>query len=213
MDIYKIYNYFGNWFRPTRAKKINNRYDILNCPDSRVLDVGGGKYPWNLIRPAAHITILNQRRPKFVPIVDNIEFVIGDGTNLKFLDRSFDLVYSNSVIEHVGELENQKIFANEMLRVGKSIYCQTPNKWFPFEPHLLTGFIHWFPYSIARKLVRYCSVWGIVTKPSQQDIDNFLSTIRLLTIREFKDLFPGCEIQFERICGLTKSFIAERVWK
>ena len=213
MDIHTIYNFFMNRFRPARAKAIGARYPLLNNPEARILDVGGGSYPWDLLNPAAHITILNMSRPHTVPENTKWEFVIGDGTNLQYPDQSFDLVFSNSVIEHVGDFETQSRFAKEMLRVGKNIYCQTPNKWFPIEPHLIAAFIHWFPYPIARKLVRYGCIWGLVTKPSQQRIDEFLSTTRLLTLNEFKQLYPDCEIHLERFFGLTKSFIAERVLK
>jgi SAM-dependent methyltransferase len=213
MDIHAIYSFFMNRFRPARAKAIGARFPLLNNPEARALDVGGGGYPWDLLNPAAHITILNMSRPHTVPENTKWEFVIGDGTNLQYPDQSFDLVFSNSVIEHVGDFETQSRFAKEMLRVGKNIYCQTPNKWFPIEPHLIAAFIHWFPYPIARKLVRYGCIWGLVTKPSQQRIDEFLSTTRLLTLNEFKQLYPDCKIHLERFFGLTKSFIAERVLK
>jgi SAM-dependent methyltransferase len=210
MDIHKIYSFFTNRFRPARAKAIGARFPLLNNPEARVLDVGGSSYPWDLLNPAAHITILNMSRPHTVLEDTKWEFVIGDGTNLQYPDQSFDLVFSNSVIEHVGDFETQSRFAKEMLRVGKTIYCQTPNKWFPIEPHLIAAFIHWFPYPIARKLVRYGCVWGLVTKPSQERIDEFFNTTRLLTLSEFKQLFPDCDIRLERVFGLTKSFIAER---
>ena len=200
-------------FRPARAKAIGARFPLLNNPETRVLDVGGGGYPWDILNPAAHITILNMNRPHTVPENSKWEFVVGDGTRLQYADQSFDLVFSNSVIEHVGDLEAQKRFANEMLRVGKNLYCQTPNKWFPIEPHLIAAFIHWLPHSILRKLVRYCCIWGLVAKPSQQQVDEFLRTTRLLSLNEFKQFYPGCEIRFERFFGLTKSFIAERVIK
>ncbi len=72
-------------------------------------------------------------------------------------DGSFDLVFSNSVID-VGDLHAQRQFANKMLRVGKRVYCQTLNRWFPVEPCLIAVFIHWLPFSIARKVVRFASV-------------------------------------------------------
>ena len=198
-------------FRPARAKAIGAKFPLLNNRGARVLDVGGGGYPWDLLNPAAHITILNMSRPHTVPDDTKHEFVIGDGTNLQYADQSFDLVFSNSVIEHVGDFEAQKCFANEMLRVGKNIYCQTPNKWFPVEPHLIAVFIHWLPFSILRRVVRYGCIWGVITKPSQQEVDEFLNTTRLLTQDEFIELYPDCEIRFERVLGMTKSFIAERV--
>lgn len=135
----------------------------------------------------------------------------GDGTALQFGFKQFDLVFSNSVIEHVGDWDKQRLFAKEMIRCGKSIYLQTPNKWFFIEPHLIATFIHWLPFSVARHLVRWFSIWGWVTKPSQATIDDFLSHIRLLNEKEVKELFPGCNILNEKILGMTKSFIVVSV--
>ena len=211
MNMRSIQNYFMNLFRPARAQAIGARFPLLNDPNARVLDVGGGSYPWDLLNPAARVTILNKSRPPTVPDGARWEFVIGDGTSLEYPDRSFDLVFSNSVIEHVGDLEAQTKFANEMRRVGKHLYCQTPNRWFPVEPHLIALIIHWFPSSVVRRLARYGSVWGWATKPNRQQVDEFLSLIRLLSFKEFSQLYPDCDIRRERVFGLTKSFIAERI--
>jgi hypothetical protein len=98
-----------------------------------------------------------------------------------------------------------------MLRVGKRIYCQTPNMWFPVEPHLIAVFIHWLPFRMVRKLVRFASIWGWVAKPDQEKIDSFLKSTRLLNQHEVIDLFPNCVLRRERVFGLTKSFIVEKL--
>lgn len=153
------------------------------------------------------MTILNIKRPNVLPENEKWEYVVGDGTNLQYSDASFDLVFSNSVIEHVGDSASQKRFADEMLRVGRRIYCQTPNKWFFVEPHLIAPFIHWLPFRVQRRLVRWLSVWGWVTRPDQTQIDKFLLDTRLLSYRELRALFPGREIQRERFMLMTKSYI------
>ena len=135
MNIGSIYEFIMKPFRPARAIEIKKRFPILSDTNALVLDVGrevfrGSVFPWSEIKPAARIIILNRFRPNIVPENCRWEFVEGDGTNLQYADGSFDLVFSNSVIEHVGEFDTQRRFANEMLRVGKRIYCQTPNKWF-----------------------------------------------------------------------------------
>jgi hypothetical protein len=68
------------------------------------------------------------------------EAVVGDGRQTGFPDTAFAFDFSNSTIEHVGPGADQKALANEMCRVGKAIYCQTPNKWFPLKVHYLTLF-------------------------------------------------------------------------
>jgi len=197
-------------FRPVRARDIGKRFPILSDPQARILDVGGRAFPWAELMPAARITILNRARPHSVSEHCEWEFVEDDGTDLQYSDGSFDLVFSNSVIEHVGGFQAQRQFAAEMMRVGKRIYCQTPNLWFPIEPHLIAVFIHWLPFPVARKLVRFASVWGWVKKPDQEKMDDFLKSTRLLTRRGVVDLFPGCYLRRERLSGLTKSFIVEK---
>lgn len=71
----------------------------------------------------------------------------------------------------------------------------------------MTAFIQWLPFKLARRLLRYFSLWGLVAKPSQKQIDEFLLTTRLLTRSELKHIFPTAQIEEEKFLGLTKSFV------
>lgn len=95
-----------------------------------------------------------------------------------------------------------------MIRVGKKIYVQTPAREAFIEPHLITPFIHWLPPKIQRKLMRNFTVWGLITRPTQEYIDNFLNERRLLKYGEMKMLFPNSVILKEKFFGMTKSYIA-----
>lgn len=66
-----------------------------------------------------------------------------DGKLFPFKDKQFDWVFSNAVVEHVGDQKKQLNFINEMLRVGKNVFFTTPNKYFPVESHSNTFFRHW----------------------------------------------------------------------
>jgi hypothetical protein len=79
------------------------------------------------------------------------------------------------------------------------------------EPHLIAPFIHWLPRRSLRRLVRWCSVWGWVTKPDQSRVDEHIDGLRLLTRRELEQLFPGCVVRGEKVLGLDKSFIVTRI--
>jgi hypothetical protein len=135
------------------------------------------------------------------------KFQVVDGRTLPYADQSFDLVVSNSVIEHVGNWADQQRFAIEMQRVGRRLYLQTPNKWFPVEPHLIALFLHWLPNGLQIALVRWFSVWGWVTKPDRARIAEFVNGTRLLSRSELEQLFPGCRIEKESVLGLAKSYI------
>jgi SAM-dependent methyltransferase len=169
--------------------------------DTSVLDVGGTPFNWGLDSTYPALTIANLNaalRPT----------VVCDGRYLPFKDSSFDIVYSNSVVEHVGGWESQCAFASECCRVGKRYYVQTPNKWFPIEPHWITPFIHWMPLRARCMVARHLTVRGILERPSREWCRNLLEHTRLLTASEMRQLFPDCQIWRERLVGLTKSIIA-----
>jgi len=179
--------------------------------NTKILDIGGGMLNWVFINEKPQVTILNLNVPSnFEHRSGNLLWIKGNALDIPCQDKSFDIAYANSVIEHLSSFENQKIFAREISRISENIYVQTPNRYFFIEPHLVTPFTHYLPKRLQRYLLRNFTVWGIVSRPSQEDIIRFLKEVRLLTYSELKILFPDCEIIKERFCFLTKSFIVVR---
>jgi SAM-dependent methyltransferase len=175
--------------------------------DTRVLDVGGSIFNWNLVPQPPRLTMLNIHFPELSNRMP-CGWIIADARHLPFKDRAFDIVYSNSVIEHLSTFESQNQMAAECVRVGQQIYIQTPNRRFFVEPHLLTPFIHWLPLTWQRKLLRNFTIWGLIVRPSQARCEAFLEEVRLLDEKEMRRLFPKTEIWHERVFWLTKSLIA-----
>ena len=105
--------------------------------ETRILDVGGTPANWLLTDVRPRVTLLNMPRGQERDEA-SFTFVSGDGCQLPFRDQSFEIVFSNSVIEHVGTPDQQRRFAHEIQRVGRRYWVQTPNRRFPVEPHLLT---------------------------------------------------------------------------
>jgi hypothetical protein len=178
--------------------------------ETTIIDVGGYPSCWSAAICPARITLVNLHIPEWLDSNTCYPMIKGDGCNLQFSDESFDIGYSNSVIEHLSTFENQQKFAQEIRRVGKRIWVQTPARWFFVEPHLITPLIHYLPKKWQRGLLRHFTVWGWITKPSQKQVDEFLQEVRLLTYKEMQLLFPDCQIRRERFLGMTKSFIAIR---
>ena len=172
--------------------------------DTTVLDMGGGAFNWTMVPVRPRLTILDvyEHSDK----VDWATYVVGDGCKTGFKTGGFDVVFSNSVIEHVGGIERQKQFAAECMRCGRGYFVQTPNKWFPFDTHTLMPFAHWLPQRLFRKLLRI-SPRFIFFKPDPGDLDDFRN-MRLLSKRDLQELFPGAEIIEEKFMGVTKSLIA-----
>lgn len=179
--------------------------------ETRILDVGGTPANWLLADVRPHVTLLNMPRGQERGQA-GFTFLSGDGCRLPFRDQSFEIVFSNSVIEHVGARSEQQRFAEEVRRVGVRYWVQTPNRWFPVEPHLLTPFVHWLPRSWQRAMVSRWTFWDWIERPSSDRreyyIRHYLEDVRLLSARELAALFPDAEIRRERKFGLTKSLIA-----
>jgi hypothetical protein len=111
------------------------------------LDVGGTPYNWEQIGARFLITLLNTEPLEAGGLGAHYTLVQGSGTKLDFADHSFDIAFSNSVIEHVGSFDAQRAFAEELRWVGRQLWVQTPARSFFFEPHLLAPFIHFLPLS------------------------------------------------------------------
>jgi hypothetical protein len=78
-----------------------------------------------------------------------------DGRSLPFAERSFDVVHSSAVLEHVGSSEKQRTFVSELSRVARrAVFLTTPNRWFPIEFHTTLPLVHWLPKSWFRRLLR-----------------------------------------------------------
>ena len=178
----------------------------------RILDVGGTPWFWENMKFAEsnhYITILNLT--EFQSSYPRIVSIAGDARSMpQFSDGQFDVVFSNSVIEHLFTYEQQQDMASEIRRVGKAYFVQTPNFYFPLEPHFLVPGFQWLPVPIRILLVQHVALGWYERKNSVADARNAVEEIRLLKYREMAQLFPDASIYRESLFGLTKSFIAIR---
>lgn len=177
-------------------------------PDSRILDVGGTGETWAGTGLEKNVTLLNLHRPKQKDLEKGFTCVQGNALNMHmFWEKHFDVVFSNSVIEHVGGKESQRKFAEEVRRVGRSYWVQTPNKYFPVEPHFLFPCFQFFPDPVKRMVgvlwpYSHYKRWDFSNERILQDLDN----LRLLSKKELISLFKSGSLYKERFMGLAKSF-------
>jgi len=214
MDIHSIYRFIFRFWRRKRMAQFEST--IQPGENELVLDVGGYPQTWTAQpQVSKRVDCLNLHQVSWdVSQSPNhrITTTVGDGCSLAYDDGAYDIVYSNSVIEHVGDWEKQQAFAKEIRRVGKRLWIQTPAYECPIEPHFIAPFVHWIPISVRRHLLRWFTLWGWLTKPSQETIDETIAFTQLLRKKQFQELFPDCDIITERLLGVfPKSYIAYRI--
>jgi SAM-dependent methyltransferase len=169
-------------------------------PDDRILDVGAGAggalERFNTMNEIVAVDITPQESEWLVS--PNVTVQREDGTKLPFADGEFPVVFSNSVIEHVPR-ELQPAFAEEIRRVGRRYFVQTPNRYFPIEPHYQLPLFQFLPERVRRALNRSLSL-GWREKGHWEEVN-------LLSARDLRFLFPDGELHREKVLGLTKSLM------
>jgi len=183
-----------------------------NC--TKILDVGGTEKfwasVWNERCESLSITLLNVEA---APVSGElpIRSLAGDARDLsRFQPAEFDLCFSNSVIEHVGTLADQRAMADEVRRVANGYFIQSPYRYFPLEPHFHVPGWAQMPVWCRTALHQRMNLGWFSAEPDYVKARIDVEQIRLLSLREFRSLFPDAEIRLERIGPLVKSMIAVR---
>lgn len=207
-----------NVFRRRRIERLQRlvRRHLSAHPRCRIIDLGGTAYFWSIWGDdfdwsRTSVLTINAKPSAFEAASGlNVRAEQGDATRLDhFDDMSFDIVFSNSVIEHVGR-QNMQAFADTVRRLAPVYMVQTPNYWFPIEPHARTPFVHWLPERAAARIVmaRKRGYW-----PRARSLEDALDTLRsnhLLRAADVQRFFPDAVLERERFAGLSKSLIAVR---
>ena len=208
---YSLLPYFSHLARRRRMRKFVQLMNIK--PGIRVLDLGGSPRIWDNVEIPLDITMLNL--PGAIPSAELdairvpgsnthcFRHIEGDACHVtEFPDHSFDLIFSNSVIEHVGPEHKQEEFAREVLRLGKSYWVQTPSPWFPIEAHSGLPFYWFYPERFRAWLLRKSQK----TLPAWWT--DYIATTRVLSRRRVATLFPNARIRVEFLFGFPKSYVA-----
>jgi hypothetical protein len=188
-----------------------------DCGRVRILDLGGRRAYWRPFGDAylnernVSVVLLNDRRE--VGPVDPGDHLfataVGDACDLsEFQDKSFDLVHSNSVIEHVGSWPRMEAFARNVRRLGSAYFVQTPYFWFPFEPHFTLPFFHWLPEGWRIRILMSVNLPAHPRSPDVSVAMWRIERVHLLDKMQFQSLFPDAKIKIEWLGPFPKSLKA-----
>jgi hypothetical protein len=199
----------GDRLRTKRAGWLAQQFPDL--AEMSVIDLGGRLSSWEtaLVRPK-HVHVVNlERETSDVPSWAEVDY--GDACELPaaIRDRRYDLVFSNSVIEHVGGHERRLRFAESVHLLAPAHWVQTPYRYFPVEPHWIAPGMQFLPVAARREVARK---WPLAYTPGrtrEEALTRVLWT-ELVDKTQMRAYFPHSTLRSEKVAGLTKSLIA---WK
>lgn len=201
---------YSNKLRSLRFAHFKSLLEEIPKP-IKIIDIGGTLSYWEqrgwLNKMGVYITIINLHTDEIAD--GNITVKSGNALDLsEYSDKFFDVAYSNSVIEHLYDLDKQLQMAKEVQRIAKSFWIQTPNYWFPIEPHFHIPGWQWLPKKIRVALLMRirCGWRGPVN--DRKEAEELVNEVRLMTMREFRMIFPDVNLWKEKFFGLNKSLVA-----
>lgn len=202
--------------RSWSARQRRRRADWLvrTFPDlgqMHVVDLGGRLGTWTRadVRPA-HVHVVNLERPP-VEVPEWAQVDQADACDLpaRISARRYDLVFSNSVLEHVGGHERRLRFADAVRGLADRHWVQTPYRYFPIEPHWIAPGMQFLPVRLRTAFARRWPLGHKPTRTHEAAIHQVLWT-ELLGRSQMRHYFPDSRILVERVAGLPKSLIAVR---
>lgn len=201
-------------FRRERFKLFEDLVADFGDKKLKILDVGGYQQFWEQMGfdlTKHEITVLNVPEQVVPSTHPNVKSLGGDGTNMPEFSRGdFDVVFSNSVLEHVGLFSKQREMAREIRRLSDVYFVQTPNFYFPMEPHFHVPAFQMLPLGVRQRLIQSFALGCMPRIEDADEARKLAEETRLLTKREMRTLFPEARIVDEKVLGLTKSIIALR---
>jgi hypothetical protein len=203
-----------------RARRIGPLLEMMKAVFEQygfvsVIDIGGTVNYWGIVPRQfiddhkVTITIVNLPGTGMTQDHGPFKFVEADGCDLSgFRDESFHIAHSNSVVEHVGDWARMVQFGKEVSRVSKKYFVQTPNYWFPVEPHCMTPFFHWLPKPTRFWLVSHFQLGHWSRATSIDEAVRSVESARLLNKKMFQGLFRDADVLTEKLLFMSKSFVA-----
>jgi len=199
---------FLYWHRKSREQKHRLFLQLLRpTPEMRILNIGASgtniglaerlesfyEPCWQIIGGGISFADVQDYRNSF----PGVQALVFDGCALPFADKSFDIVYSNAVLEHLPGNSFVERFAEEVQRVGMGWFVTTPNFWYPVDPHYHLPFVQLLPGATQRSLVK-----RLGKTPYEH--------LHLLTAKQLRRLLPAGEVVGCRVTFYPETLIAYR---
>ena len=102
--------------------------------------------------PESAIAVKKKQASKRYP---QLEIVTYNGKTFPISNKEFDICWSNAVLEHVGDVEEQICFLKEIKRVAKRGFITTPNRYFPIEVHTRIPLLHFLPKKVFDRFLHF----------------------------------------------------------
>jgi hypothetical protein len=200
----------GARWRARRWEWLRQTFPALD--QMSVVDIGGRVESW-LRAPVTpkHVHVINlEEQPSELPDWAEVDYADACALPERLASRRYDLVFSNSVIEHVGGHERRLRFAETIRSLGDAYWVQTPYRYFPVEPHWVAPGMQFTPVALRTMLARRWPLAHTKAPNREAALDAVLWT-ELLDRTQMRHYFPDATLRAERVAGLTKSLIAVRV--
>jgi SAM-dependent methyltransferase len=206
-------SYFKKLLKQLSHKSRTKKFELLHSvfrprPEDRILDIGASgevflRYTLEDVYPYPERIVAGGYDPREVASARSCyphpRYAVFDGCALPFPDKSFDLVFSNAVIEHILGPGRQEQFAQEIMRVGRSWFVTTPNYWYPFESHYHLPCIQFLPRPAQRAYNRLLGTH--IPKGTVQEL-------ALLSASELQKLFPTSRVANVRVTFWPETLVA-----
>jgi hypothetical protein len=139
-----------------------------------------------------------------------VRTLVGDACALPDALRGerFDLVYSNSVLEHVGGHARREAFAASVHALGEAHWIQTPYRYFPVEPHWLLPGFQFLPVRARAAVTVRWPLGNYAKVRTHDEAVGWTLATELISETELRHYFPASTIWRERVLGMTKSLVA-----
>lgn len=177
-----------------------------DLPQMSVLDLGGTAGFWDhlRVRPGA-LTVLNIEHPPS----DWADIVVGDACDppASVTSRSFDLVFSNSVIDQVGGHARRAEFADVARTLAPHHWVQSAYRYFPIDAYFLFPGFAQLPVAARAAILRRWKLTHQHVEDPREALGRALR-IELLSRAELHYLFPESEVLYERFAGVPKAIVA-----